>query len=88
MRSSMDEQGRKEYWYFVLFNTIISITLAVIDDVTGSFTPEAEVGLLGGIYMLAVLIPLIGAIVLLVFLVQVSKPDQNQYGANPKESTA
>ena len=104
---------RKEYWFFVLFNIIISIVLAVIDGVTGSFRPEAGMGLLGGIYTLAVLIPgiavsvrrlhdtersgwwllialvpLIGAIVLLVFMVQDSKPGQNQYGANPKEATA
>lgn len=104
---------RKEYWFFVLFNIIISIVLAVIDGVTGSFSAEAGMGLLGGIYTLAVLIPglavsvrrlhdtersgwwllialvpLIGAIVLLVFMVQDSKPGQNQYGANPKEATA
>lgn len=104
---------RKEYWFFVLFNIIISIVLGVIDGVTGSFSPEAGMGLLGGIYTLAVLIPgiavsvrrlhdtersgwwllialvpLIGAIVLLVFMVQDSKPGQNQYGANPKEATA
>jgi len=104
---------RKEYWYFVLFNISVSIVLAVIDAVTGSFSPEAGMGLLGGIYTLAVLIPviavsirrlhdtgrsgwwllivlvpLIGVIVLLVFTVQNSKPGQNQYGANPKEATA
>ena len=104
---------RKEYWFFVLFNIIISIVLAVIDGVTGSFSPEAGMGLLGGIYTLAVLIPgiavsvrrlhdtersgwwllialvpLIGPIVLLVFMVQDSKSGQNQYGANPKEATA
>lgn len=104
---------RKEYWYFFLFNIIISIVLAAIDGATGSFSAEAGMGLLGGIYTLAVLIPgiavsvrrlhdtersgwwlliglvpLIGAIVLLVFMVQDSKPGQNQYGANPKEATA
>lgn len=104
---------RKEYWYFILFNIIISIVLAAIDGVTGSFSQEAGMGLLGGIYTLAVLIPglavsvrrlhdtersgwwvliafipLIGAIVLLVFMAQDSKPGQNQYGANPKEATA
>ena len=31
---------RKEYWYFVLFNIIISIVLAVIDVATGSFSAE------------------------------------------------
>jgi len=104
---------RKEYWYFILFNIIISIVLAVIDGATGSFSPEAGMGLLGGIYTLAVLIPgiavsvrrlhdtsrsgwwllialvpLIGAIVLLVFMVQDSKQGQNQFGSNPKEATA
>ncbi len=48
---------RKEYWYFVLFNIIISIILGVIDGVTGSFSPEVGMGLLGGIYTFAVLIP-------------------------------
>jgi len=104
---------RKEYWYFFLFNIIVSIVLGVIDGITGSFSPEAGMGLLGGIYALAVLIPgiavsvrrlhdtdrsgwwllialipLIGAIVLLVFMVQDSKPGQNQFGSNPKEATA
>lgn len=104
---------RSEYWYFMLFSSIIGIVLAVIDGVTGSYSPEVGLGLLGGIYTLAVfipslavlvrrlhdtqrsgwwllivLIPLIGAIVLLVFMVQDSKPGQNQYGANPKEATA
>ena len=48
---------RKEYWYFVLFNIIINIVLAVIDVATGSFSAEVGIGLLGGIYGLAVLIP-------------------------------
>lgn len=41
-----------------------------------------------GWWLLIALIPLIGAIVLLVFMVQDGKPGQNQYGANPKEVTA
>jgi uncharacterized membrane protein YhaH (DUF805 family) len=50
---------RKEYWYFFLFNTIISIVLGIIDFATGSFDLEVGMGLLGGIYALAVLIPAI-----------------------------
>ena len=48
---------RKEYWYFILFNIIIGIVLAVIDIATGSFSAEDGIGLLSGIYFLAVLIP-------------------------------
>jgi len=39
-----------------------------------------------GWLLLLVLIPLIGAIVLLVFMVQDSKPGPNKYGPNPKET--
>jgi uncharacterized membrane protein YhaH (DUF805 family) len=48
---------RKEYWYFVLFNIIVAVILAFIDMATGSFSPELGLGLLGGLYALAVLIP-------------------------------
>ncbi|MFV8569865.1 DUF805 domain-containing protein [Marinobacter sp. SBS5] len=104
---------RKEYWFFILFNIIISLVLGVIDGFTGSYSEAAGLGLLGGIYSLAVLIPgiavtvrrlhdtgrsgwwflivlvpVIGALALLVFMVLDSKPGQNQYGSNPKEAAA
>ena len=41
-----------------------------------------------GWWLLIGFVPLIGAIVLLVFMVQDSKPGENQYGANPKEASA
>ncbi len=47
---------RKEYWYFVLFNIIVGIVLAAIDALLGTLG-SSGVGLLGGIYSLAVLIP-------------------------------
>ena len=100
---------RKEYWMFVLFNLIISIVLGVVDGLIGTVNLEMGVGLLGGIYSLAVilpgigvtvrrlhdtnksgwwllivLIPIIGAIVLIVFTVKDSDPGQNDYGENPK----
>ena len=103
---------RKEYWYFVLFNILISMVLGIIDGATGSFNPEMGIGLLGGVYSLAVLtpgiavsirrlhdtdrsgwwlfillIPLIGAIVIIVFTVQDSQTGENQYGQNPKAVT-
>lgn len=100
---------RKEYWYFVLFSALISIGLMIIDVVAGTFSTEGGIGLLSGIYGLAVLIPsiavlfrrlhdtsrsgwwllialipIIGPIVLIVFLASDSKPDENQYGPSPK----
>ncbi len=49
--------SRKEYWYFVLFNVLIGIVLMVADVMTGTFDSEAGIGLLSGIYTLAILIP-------------------------------
>ncbi|WP_454256564.1 DUF805 domain-containing protein [Pseudomonas sp. Marseille-Q8238] len=104
---------RKEYWMFVLFNLIVSVVLSFVDGVVGTFSVEAGIGLLSGIYALAVLIPslavavrrlhdtnrsgwwllialvpLVGGIVLLVFLVLDSTPGDNRFGANPKGSLA
>jgi uncharacterized membrane protein YhaH (DUF805 family) len=100
---------RKEYWYFFLINTVISIFLAFIDSFTGTISEDVGIGLLDGLYALAVLIPgtavtvrrlhdtdrsgwwiliglipVIGGIALLVFMVLDSTPGDNQYGPNPK----
>lgn len=48
---------RSEYWYFTLFNLIASILLMIVDGILGSFSSEAGIGILGGLYTLAVLIP-------------------------------
>lgn len=102
---------RKEYWFFCLFNVIIMAILAMIDQAMGSGGGKEGVGLLGGIYSLAVLIPglavsvrrlhdtnrtgwwlliglipFIGWLVVLVFMLLDSTPGQNDYGANPKEA--
>jgi len=104
---------RKEYWYFVLFGTLVSIVIAIVDAATGSFSADAGIGILGSIYALAVLIPtiavgvrrlhdtnrsgwwlllalipLVGTIVLLVFLATDGDPEENQYGPNPKADSA
>ena len=103
--------GRSEYWFFVLFNVIISIVLGAIDALIFGFNAQSGMGLLGGLYSLAVLIPsiavsvrrlhdtdrsgwwiliafipLIGAIVLLVFMVMGSMPGDNRFGAYPSET--
>ncbi|NND60845.1 MAG: DUF805 domain-containing protein [Gammaproteobacteria bacterium] len=48
---------RSEYWFFMLFNLLIIIALAVVDNVIGTFSAETGMGLLSTIYNLAVLIP-------------------------------
>ena len=42
---------RKEYWMFVLFSTIISLGLGLVEFLVGS------PGIIGGLYGLAVIIP-------------------------------
>ncbi len=42
--------GRKEFWYFFLFNFIISLILGIVDAIIG-------MRILGGLYSLAVLLP-------------------------------
>ncbi len=44
--------ARAEYWYFVLFNFLVSIVLGIISGMLGD-----DSGILGGLYSLAVLIP-------------------------------
>ena len=47
---------RKEFWMFVLINTVISIILSILDAIIGTRT-DSGFGLLSGIYSLAVLLP-------------------------------
>nr|WP_255775647.1 DUF805 domain-containing protein [Microbulbifer sediminum] len=100
---------RKEYWYFVLFNILISLVLGAVDSATGNFHPETGLGVVSGIYGLLVLIPsiavtvrrlhdtgrsgwwfllalipVLGTIVLLVFMLLDSEAGRNEYGPNPK----
>lgn len=104
---------RKEYWFFTLFNIIVAFVLGFADGMFGTFYPNAGIGLLGGLYALAVLIPgiavmvrrlhdtnrsgwmallliipLIGPIIIIVFMCLDSTPGENKFGPNPKESDA
>jgi uncharacterized membrane protein YhaH (DUF805 family) len=101
---------RSEYWYFFLFNVIVSVVAGIIDGILGTrgSGTMSGTGLVGAIASLALLlpnlgvgvrrlhdtsrsgwwlliglVPLVGWIVLLVFFVQDSQPE-NQYGPNPK----
>ncbi|MBD3629590.1 DUF805 domain-containing protein [Cyclobacterium sp.] len=92
---------RSEYWYFVLFNVLVSIGIGIVGTFLdsnflsmiyslGVFIPGIAVAVRrlhdtgrSGLWILIGLIPIIGLIVLIVFMVEDSKPD-NQYGPNPK----
>ncbi|HNP36357.1 MAG TPA: DUF805 domain-containing protein [Woeseiaceae bacterium] len=100
---------RKEYWFFALINLIIVLLLSLVDSATGTLNTSAGLGLLSGLYSLAVLIPsiavairrlhdtsrsgwwlllifipLLGGLILLVFMLLDSTPGDNQHGPNPK----
>ena len=53
---------RPEFWWFVLFNVIISAVLTLIDRMLGA-TIGANIGILSSLYSLAVLIPSIAVAV-------------------------
>ncbi len=48
---------RSEYWYFVLFYVLIAVGLSIIDTVTGTMSVEAGIGLLSGLFALALIVP-------------------------------
>ena len=102
-----DFQGRacrSEYWYFLLFNLLMNMATGLLD--AGIF--GSGVGLLNGLYSLAILIPgiaagvrrlhdidrsgwwlligfvpLVGTIILVIWLVRRGDAAPNRYGADP-----
>ncbi|WP_133011798.1 DUF805 domain-containing protein [Marinomonas flavescens] len=88
---------RKEYWMFILIYIIINVVLAVLGlNVIsmlvglGLLIPSISIAARrlhdtgrSGWWQLIVLLPLIGFIVLIVFLVQDGQ-ETNDYGVNPK----
>ncbi|HET7193627.1 MAG TPA: DUF805 domain-containing protein [Nocardioides sp.] len=103
---------RSEYWWFALFGVIVSIVADLIDTLLGTMSEDTNVGVVGGIAGLALLlpgiavairrlhdtsrsgwwiliglVPIVGWIVLIVFYVQDSHPD-NKYGPSPKAAAA
>ena len=94
---------RKEYWMFILFNSIIIMAFGVIARLIGGLNivvalyslavlvPHIAVSVRrlhdtdrSGAWFFIVLVPFIGAFILIWFFAQDGTPGQNQYGANPK----
>jgi uncharacterized membrane protein YhaH (DUF805 family) len=87
---------RSEYWWFYLFSLIVflvlywvSTTLYVLAAL-GLVIPLLAVGVRrlhdtdrSGWYLLITLIPLIGGIILIVFLATPGAPESNQFGEAP-----
>ena len=104
---------RKELWMFVLISIIVAFVLGIVDGVSGLYNEDLGIGLLGGLYSLAVivpslavgarrlhdtgrsawwlliaLIPVIGAIVLIIFYALEGDQGENEYGPDPKAAPA
>ncbi|MGF1764408.1 DUF805 domain-containing protein [Aliivibrio kagoshimensis] len=115
LKQYIDFRGRarrKQYWMFTLINVILSLLLSSLDGMVGLFNAEAGIGMISGLYSLAILlpaigvtvrrlhdtgrtgwwlliglIPLIGALVLLYFLVSNGDSQSNRFGSDPKIDT-
>lgn len=48
---------RTELWMFILINFLITLVLAFVDGMLGLYNTEAGIGMLQGIYSLAVFLP-------------------------------
>lgn len=48
---------RSEYWWFFLFNVLVSIVASILDSVLGTMSDDTNVGLIGTIASLALLLP-------------------------------
>jgi uncharacterized membrane protein YhaH (DUF805 family) len=51
---------RSEYWYFVLFYMLILIVLMGVDAMTGTYSKDAGLGLLSGIFSIGTFLPSLG----------------------------
>lgn len=110
--SAFDFSGRarrREFWFFVLYNTIVSVVFFVLAGVIGSvnldlalvltityigavFFPKLSVSVrrlhdldLSGWWVLVSFVPIIGALGLLLWMVQDGTPGANSHGPDPKE---
>ncbi len=91
---------RSEYWYFTLFLIVVSIALgaAGLDQVGNFFSlvtllPSLAVGVRrlhdtdrSGWWLLLLLVPLVGMIVLIVWFVKSGTQGANRFGDDPLQS--
>jgi len=87
---------RPEYWWFALFVFLVSLGLGIVSDIVSALfslatlLPSLAVGARrlhdtkrSGWWQLLWLVPVIGWIVVIVFLVQEGSTEANQYGSAP-----
>ena len=90
---------RKEYWMFVLVHIIISIVIFIVGSFAvglyglATIIPAFAVAIRrlhdtgrSGWWLLVNCVPIIGGIILLIWMVKDSDEGENQYGPNPKEA--
>ncbi len=98
-RKYADFTGRarpSEYWWFLLFNVIVTLVASFIHDALylivglALLLPAIAVGVRrlhdtnkSGWFLLISLIPLVGGIILIVFMATPGDPGTNQYGDAP-----
>ena len=91
---------RSEYWYFCLFTSIVSTLLTIIFGEANIFASIFSLVTLlpglsvfwrrmhdigkSGAWFFIVLVPIVGWILMLVWLCRDSEPGDNAYGPNPK----
>lgn len=49
--------SRSEFWLFWLFCIVVSVVLSFVDLAVGAFSMDAGIGLLSGIFALAIIVP-------------------------------
>lgn len=48
---------RSEYWWFFLFNILVSIVASILDSILGTTSADTNIGLIGSIAGLALFLP-------------------------------
>jgi uncharacterized membrane protein YhaH (DUF805 family) len=97
--TSAGRSRRAEYWYFVLFNILLSLAAAMIDDGNGAvsgvaglvtFLPSLAAGVRrlhdtdrSGWWTLLIFVPLIGLVLLIVWLASRGTNGPNRFGPDP-----